>query len=133
MAWILMCTIPNQENSSRNYFYSLFLSPSSPCFTIIYLFIPSFMLSHIFSLCRHVSLLLDQGFKGQDRCLFHPLSNDMTICKWEGILEAKSSLVLFIFFPFNFKTIFTSIICIMFLWWKGWSVQYIFPFLFLPL
>ncbi|KAB1205345.1 Prolyl-tRNA synthetase associated domain-containing protein 1 [Morella rubra] len=27
----------------------------------------------------HVSLLLDQGFKGQDRCLFHPLSNDMTI------------------------------------------------------
>ncbi|KAE8077430.1 hypothetical protein FH972_015995 [Carpinus fangiana] len=28
---------------------------------------------------RHVSLLLDQGFKGQERCLFHPLSNDMTI------------------------------------------------------
>ncbi|XP_062146720.1 uncharacterized protein LOC133854498 [Alnus glutinosa] len=28
---------------------------------------------------RHVSLLLDQGFKGQGRCLFHPLSNDMTI------------------------------------------------------
>ncbi|KAK7840721.1 uncharacterized protein LOC112032961 [Quercus suber] len=30
---------------------------------------------------RNVSLLLDQGFKGQERCLFHPLSNDMTICK----------------------------------------------------
>jgi len=28
---------------------------------------------------RHVSLLLDQGFKGQVCCLFHPLSNDMTI------------------------------------------------------
>ncbi|XP_050251319.1 uncharacterized protein LOC126698258 [Quercus robur] len=28
---------------------------------------------------RNVSLLLDQGFKGQERCLFHPLSNDMTI------------------------------------------------------
>ncbi|KAL8482141.1 hypothetical protein ACS0TY_028339 [Phlomoides rotata] len=28
---------------------------------------------------RHVSLLLDQGFKSQECCLFHPLSNDMTI------------------------------------------------------
>ncbi|KAG2709050.1 hypothetical protein I3843_05G201600 [Carya illinoinensis] len=28
---------------------------------------------------RHVSLLLDQGFKGKEHCLFHPLSNDMTI------------------------------------------------------
>ncbi|XP_030536443.2 prolyl-tRNA synthetase associated domain-containing protein 1 [Rhodamnia argentea] len=28
---------------------------------------------------RHVSLLLDQGFKSQQRCLFHPLSNDISI------------------------------------------------------
>lgn len=28
---------------------------------------------------RHVSLLLDQGFKSQERCFFHPLSNDVTI------------------------------------------------------
>ncbi|XP_062101210.1 uncharacterized protein LOC133807083 [Humulus lupulus] len=28
---------------------------------------------------RHVSLLLDQGFKSQERCFFHPLSNDMSI------------------------------------------------------
>lgn len=28
---------------------------------------------------RHVSLLLDQGFKSQEHCFFHPLSNDMTI------------------------------------------------------
>ncbi|XP_068642802.1 uncharacterized protein [Aristolochia californica] len=28
---------------------------------------------------RTVSLLLDQGFKAQERCLFHPLSNDTTI------------------------------------------------------
>ncbi|PKA47570.1 senataxin [Apostasia shenzhenica] len=28
---------------------------------------------------RSVSLLLDGGFKAQERCLFHPLSNDMTI------------------------------------------------------
>ncbi|XP_041013412.1 proline--tRNA ligase-like [Juglans microcarpa x Juglans regia] len=28
---------------------------------------------------RHVSLLLDQGFKDKEHCLFHPLSNDMTI------------------------------------------------------
>lgn len=28
---------------------------------------------------RHVSLLLDQGFKSQDRCIFHPLSNDTSI------------------------------------------------------
>ncbi|KAI3420710.1 tRNA_edit domain-containing protein [Psidium guajava] len=28
---------------------------------------------------RHVSLLLDQGFKSQQRCLFHPLSNDTSI------------------------------------------------------
>ncbi|XVE95452.1 hypothetical protein REPUB_Repub02eG0098600 [Reevesia pubescens] len=28
---------------------------------------------------RHVSLLLDQGFKTQERCFFHPLSNDMSI------------------------------------------------------
>lgn len=28
---------------------------------------------------RHVSLLLDQGFKNQDCCFFHPLSNDMSI------------------------------------------------------
>ncbi|KAK6938429.1 YbaK/aminoacyl-tRNA synthetase-associated domain [Dillenia turbinata] len=27
----------------------------------------------------HVSLLLDQGFRAQDCCFFHPLSNDMTI------------------------------------------------------
>ncbi|KAK6939853.1 YbaK/aminoacyl-tRNA synthetase-associated domain [Dillenia turbinata] len=29
----------------------------------------------------HISLLLDQGFRAQDCCFFHPLSNDMTICK----------------------------------------------------
>ncbi|XP_041013535.1 uncharacterized protein LOC121256726 isoform X2 [Juglans microcarpa x Juglans regia] len=28
---------------------------------------------------RHVSLLLDQGFKDKEHCLFHPLSNDMAI------------------------------------------------------
>ncbi|GAB2271488.1 hypothetical protein Dimus_006327 [Dionaea muscipula] len=28
---------------------------------------------------RHVSLLLDQGFRGKDLCIFHPLSNDMSI------------------------------------------------------
>ncbi|KAI4388311.1 hypothetical protein MLD38_000653 [Melastoma candidum] len=28
---------------------------------------------------RHVSLLLDQGFKSQKRCIFHPLSNDTSI------------------------------------------------------
>ncbi|GAV84112.1 YbaK domain-containing protein [Cephalotus follicularis] len=28
---------------------------------------------------RHVSLLLDQGFKTQERCFFHPLSNEMSI------------------------------------------------------
>lgn len=28
---------------------------------------------------RHVSLLLDQGFKTQECCFFHPLSNDTTI------------------------------------------------------
>ncbi|GAA0176056.1 hypothetical protein LIER_29117 [Lithospermum erythrorhizon] len=28
---------------------------------------------------RHVSLLLDQGFKNQECCFFHPLSNDTTI------------------------------------------------------
>ncbi|XP_010272801.1 PREDICTED: prolyl-tRNA synthetase associated domain-containing protein 1 [Nelumbo nucifera] len=28
---------------------------------------------------RHVSLLLDQGFKAQEFCFFHPLSNDVTI------------------------------------------------------
>ncbi|XP_051124353.1 uncharacterized protein LOC127246813 isoform X2 [Andrographis paniculata] len=28
---------------------------------------------------RHVSLLLDQGFKTKESCFFHPLSNDMTI------------------------------------------------------
>ncbi|XP_020238885.1 prolyl-tRNA synthetase associated domain-containing protein 1 [Cajanus cajan] len=28
---------------------------------------------------RDVSLLLDQGFKTQEHCFFHPLSNDMTI------------------------------------------------------
>ncbi|CAA0827897.1 YbaK/aminoacyl-tRNA synthetase-associated domain [Striga hermonthica] len=28
---------------------------------------------------RHVSLLLDQGLKCQESCLFHPMSNDMTI------------------------------------------------------
>lgn len=28
---------------------------------------------------RHVSLLLDQGFKTQECCFFHPLSNDMSI------------------------------------------------------
>ncbi|OIT02399.1 PREDICTED: putative prolyl-tRNA synthetase associated domain-containing protein 1 [Nicotiana attenuata] len=28
---------------------------------------------------RHVSLLLDQGFKSQECCFFHPLSNDTTI------------------------------------------------------
>ncbi|KAI5674806.1 hypothetical protein M9H77_15170 [Catharanthus roseus] len=28
---------------------------------------------------RHVSLLLDQGFKNQECCFFHPLSNDMSI------------------------------------------------------
>ncbi|KAK6246182.1 hypothetical protein QUC31_000960 [Theobroma cacao] len=28
---------------------------------------------------RHVSLLLDQGIKTQERCFFHPLSNDMSI------------------------------------------------------
>lgn len=30
-----------------------------------------------------VSLILDQGFKAQEFCCFHPLSNDMTICEWE--------------------------------------------------
>ncbi|KAL2317782.1 hypothetical protein Fmac_031658 [Flemingia macrophylla] len=30
---------------------------------------------------RDVSLLLDQGFKTQEHCFFHPLSNDMTISK----------------------------------------------------
>ncbi|KAL2339810.1 hypothetical protein Fmac_007750 [Flemingia macrophylla] len=30
---------------------------------------------------RDVSLLLDQGFKSQKHCFFHPLSNDMSICK----------------------------------------------------
>ncbi|XP_059631843.1 uncharacterized protein LOC132274552 [Cornus florida] len=28
---------------------------------------------------RHVSLLLDQGFKAQECCFFHPLSNDISI------------------------------------------------------
>ncbi|XP_022768213.1 prolyl-tRNA synthetase associated domain-containing protein 1-like [Durio zibethinus] len=28
---------------------------------------------------RHVSLLLDQGFRTHERCFFHPLSNDMSI------------------------------------------------------
>ncbi|KAK8677854.1 hypothetical protein V6N13_143376 [Hibiscus sabdariffa] len=28
---------------------------------------------------RHVSLLLDQGFKNQECCFFHPLANDMSI------------------------------------------------------
>ncbi|KAH7524501.1 hypothetical protein FEM48_Zijuj06G0126000 [Ziziphus jujuba var. spinosa] len=28
---------------------------------------------------RHVALLLDQGFKSQEYCFFHPLSNDMSI------------------------------------------------------
>ncbi|KAK9270460.1 hypothetical protein L1049_026040 [Liquidambar formosana] len=28
---------------------------------------------------RHVSLLLDQGFKAQECCFFHPLANDMSI------------------------------------------------------
>ncbi|KAF3445682.1 hypothetical protein FNV43_RR10858 [Rhamnella rubrinervis] len=28
---------------------------------------------------RHVSLLLDHGYKGQENCFFHPLSNDMSI------------------------------------------------------
>nr|XP_028950262.1 uncharacterized protein LOC114821592 isoform X1 [Malus domestica] len=28
---------------------------------------------------RHVSLLLDQKFRSQERCFFHPLSNDMSI------------------------------------------------------
>uniref|UniRef100_A0A2P2JUD3 YbaK/aminoacyl-tRNA synthetase-associated domain-containing protein n=1 Tax=Rhizophora mucronata TaxID=61149 RepID=A0A2P2JUD3_RHIMU len=28
---------------------------------------------------RHVSLLLDKGFKTPERCFFHPLSNDMSI------------------------------------------------------
>ncbi|KAH9691078.1 tRNA edit domain-containing protein [Citrus sinensis] len=28
---------------------------------------------------RDVALLLDKGFKAQDRCFFHPLSNDMSI------------------------------------------------------
>ncbi|KAL8485578.1 hypothetical protein ACS0TY_027751 [Phlomoides rotata] len=28
---------------------------------------------------RHASLLLDQGFKSQERSIFHPLSNDMSI------------------------------------------------------
>ncbi|CAA2983059.1 prolyl-tRNA synthetase associated domain-containing 1 [Olea europaea subsp. europaea] len=28
---------------------------------------------------RHVCLLLDQGFKSQECCFFHPLSNDMTV------------------------------------------------------
>ncbi|KAM1022975.1 hypothetical protein ACFX13_044617 [Malus domestica] len=30
---------------------------------------------------RHVSLLLDHKFKSQEWCFFHPLSNDMSICK----------------------------------------------------
>ncbi|MBA0738168.1 hypothetical protein Gogos_011568, partial [Gossypium gossypioides] len=33
----------------------------------------------------HVSLLLDKGFKTQECCIFHPLSNDMSICKLEYI------------------------------------------------
>uniref|UniRef100_A0A2N9HMM3 YbaK/aminoacyl-tRNA synthetase-associated domain-containing protein n=1 Tax=Fagus sylvatica TaxID=28930 RepID=A0A2N9HMM3_FAGSY len=41
---------------------------------------------------RDVSLLLDQGFKGQERCLFHPLSNDMTIslnvCELDKFLKS---------------------------------------------
>ncbi|KAL5558381.1 hypothetical protein UlMin_034592 [Ulmus minor] len=28
---------------------------------------------------RHVSLLLDQGFKSQEHCFFHPLSNDTSV------------------------------------------------------
>lgn len=36
---------------------------------------------YLLLLCRHVSLLLDQGFKSQERCFFHPLSNDVTIGK----------------------------------------------------
>ncbi|GAB4844889.1 hypothetical protein Ancab_038280 [Ancistrocladus abbreviatus] len=28
---------------------------------------------------RNVSLVLDQGFRAKDRCIFHPLSNDMSI------------------------------------------------------
>lgn len=31
---------------------------------------------------RDVSLLLDQKFKNQTRCIFHPLSNDVSICKF---------------------------------------------------
>lgn len=35
---------------------------------------------------RSVSLLLDQGLKTQGCCLFHPLSNDVTICKGADFL-----------------------------------------------
>nr|KAJ0214375.1 hypothetical protein LSAT_V11C400208940 [Lactuca sativa] len=33
---------------------------------------------------KNVSLLLDQGFKTQECCFFHPLSNDTTICKYQN-------------------------------------------------
>lgn len=33
-----------------------------------------------------VSLLLDQGFKAQKCCYFHPLTNETTICKWGSFL-----------------------------------------------
>ncbi|KAG9136488.1 hypothetical protein Leryth_018968 [Lithospermum erythrorhizon] len=38
---------------------------------------------------RHVSLLLDQGFKNQECCFFHPLSNDTTICGHMLIIHIK--------------------------------------------
>ncbi|QCE15792.1 prolyl-tRNA synthetase associated domain-containing protein 1 [Vigna unguiculata] len=36
---------------------------------------------------RDVSLLLDQGFKTQEHCFFHPLSNDMSISLKAGDLD----------------------------------------------
>lgn len=43
--------------------------------------------SHVLLLWRTVSFLLDQGFKSQECCFFHPLSNDATICKWRSFFS----------------------------------------------
>lgn len=40
-----------------------------------------FITIYVFLFQRNVSLLLDQGFKTQECCFFHPLSNDTSICK----------------------------------------------------
>ncbi|BAT78608.1 hypothetical protein VIGAN_02130800 [Vigna angularis var. angularis] len=41
---------------------------------------------------RDVSLLLDQGFKTQEHCFFHPLSNDMSICKQVDSCEKEINM-----------------------------------------